>query len=624
MRWFVEVSRVGESSVAEEYCVEAKQWQAALQEARKLRGDSGALSKFSIELLDRGYRAVDPSLKLRYLINEAPPEAKLTGSSLNGSSAESSGGKQRAVESIVPTAFSTSVAPPASSTVGGSLVPRPASHAAPRPISVSPPRPSPTSMAAPRSQQLLVPDDPVPPAPPTPGASITSAPSAPSSVAPASLRPPIPAFELVRQRSEEPRAESPITYRELAFAVKPGVTRAEIEALLHDRYQATLATIEDRPPGKFVQLAVFDHVFQRRPERPPIATFLWKDWRGDPVIAFPGFGDAPMGPMSQVPPAPASLLPPANGASVAPPSLALLPLPPSLGPGPLAAPVASVLPVASVVPESAPVVPMAPVVFSSVPPVPVEPPPVVVAAPVVSEPAPLVAEPAVAAVAPPPAETAAPAPAFELNFESTPFNAVPSPPPSSPSSERASRPRLAVGRRRAGEDLISELFELMHELHFMRDVAAGAEFVLSVLDEVLPCEGALIHVFDINTSHFVVVRAKGPNARDVLLQRMSDQDPFAVAVMRGSRALSVKDAANDPRFTGPRWRAVGVAPRAALCGAVQQGGRYLGLLELVNPQGGTPFHQSELNALDYICEQFADFLSKKPITLGADVVLARL
>ena len=53
MRWFVEVSRVGENGVADEYCVEAKQWQAALQEARKLRGDTGALSKFSIELLDR-------------------------------------------------------------------------------------------------------------------------------------------------------------------------------------------------------------------------------------------------------------------------------------------------------------------------------------------------------------------------------------------------------------------------------------------------------------------------------------------------------------------------------------------------------------------------------------------
>src|SRR3954468_4527577 len=78
MRWFVEVSRVGENSSDEKYCVEAKQWQAALQEARKLRGDSGPLSKFSIELLDDGYRAVDPKLKLRFVVAKAPQDAELS------------------------------------------------------------------------------------------------------------------------------------------------------------------------------------------------------------------------------------------------------------------------------------------------------------------------------------------------------------------------------------------------------------------------------------------------------------------------------------------------------------------------------------------------------------------
>jgi len=163
----------------------------------------------------------------------------------------------------------------------------------------------------------------------------------------------------------------------------------------------------------------------------------------------------------------------------------------------------------------------------------------------------------------------------------------------------------------------------MHELHFTRDVAAGAEFVLAVLDEVMPCEGVLIHVFDINTSHFVVVRAKGPHASSALLQRMSDQDPLVLSVMRSPQALSIKNAAADPRFSGPRWQSVGVSPKRALCGAVQQAGRYLGLIELVNPAGETPFQPSEEGALDYICQQFAEFLSSKPIVLTADVVLSK-
>ncbi|MES1175717.1 MAG: GAF domain-containing protein [Myxococcales bacterium] len=666
MRWFVEVSRVGESSIAEKYCVEAKQWQAALQEARKLRGDSGALSKFSIELLDRGYRAVDPALKLRYLINEAPADSPLTEEAPNGRSS----GKLRVAEpASTNTSFATSAHPASLAPASPSLSPSAGIGGAPRPNSVSPPRPNSSAprvsvgpSAAPRAQQLVVPHDPVPPAPLPPGSLLPGIPEP--------VRPEVPAFELVRQRAEEPRAESPITYRELAFAVQPGATRAQVEALLHDRYQATLATIEDRAPGKFVQLAVFDHVFKRRPERPPLATFAWKDWRGGPVVAFPGFGDAPMGPMSQVPPAPESIAPsaPPNGhvaPSTPPPSLSSLPLPPSLA-HVSAVPVSAPVPSApSLVPDSAPVKPMAPVVLESKPPPAaqtvapvqaapapslaapavsappvVEPPPVQVVAlvappaPIIAEPfappAPIIAEPfappapdVAVALAPAVADARpASAPGFELNFESTPFNSAPAERKSSP--DRSSRPRLvALRRRSANEDLISELFEIMHDLHFMRDVAAGSEFVLSVLDEVLPCEGALVHVFDINTGHFVIVRAKGPNAAGVLLQRMPDKDPMVKSVMRAHRTTSVKDVSHTPRFLGPRWPALGVQPRVALCGPVQQGGRYLGLIELVNPLGDTPFHPNELNALDYICEQFAEFLSQKPIVLTADVVLAK-
>src|SRR5262245_53908561 len=50
-RWFVEVSPVDADPLKERYCVEAIQWQQALQQARKIRGDRGALSRFSIELL---------------------------------------------------------------------------------------------------------------------------------------------------------------------------------------------------------------------------------------------------------------------------------------------------------------------------------------------------------------------------------------------------------------------------------------------------------------------------------------------------------------------------------------------------------------------------------------------
>lgn len=63
--------------------------------------------------------------------------------------------------------------------------------------------------------------------------------------------------------------------------------------------------------------------------------------------------------------------------------------------------------------------------------------------------------------------------------------------------------------------------------------------------------------------------------------------------------------------------------RHAHVGAVQLGGRYLGAVELLNPPGGEPFTENEANALDYICEQLAEFLASRPIVLDRDVVVGK-
>src|SRR5262249_36680015 len=85
MRWFVEISSLGQKSgPTTTLCVEATQWQPALQKARALRGDEGALGNFSIELLDDGFRAIDPTSRLRYIVKRAPDDAALS----NGAPAE--------------------------------------------------------------------------------------------------------------------------------------------------------------------------------------------------------------------------------------------------------------------------------------------------------------------------------------------------------------------------------------------------------------------------------------------------------------------------------------------------------------------------------------------------------
>jgi GAF domain-containing protein len=361
------------------------------------------------------------------------------------------------------------------------------------------------------------------------------------------------ALEVFSSRIQEPSPEAPIAYRELACVVAPGTSREAVAALLREQLKLARADFSARPPGQLIQIAIFDHVFEERPLRAPLGTLAWKDWRGEPILGFPAFGEA------------------------APPTTASLP----------PAPIVSVAAAA-----------------------PAEPP-----SPAQSETAPsAAAEPAAAAPAP------APAAKETESEEAQPV--LLSRPVSRPDSDRVSSPRITLARRRAGEDLISELFESMHELHFARDIAAGAEFVLNILDQVIPSEVTLIQVFDINTRNFVVVRGRGGEARRAMLHRTPDNDPLISEVMRRERARAYRTE-GDARFTTGRWSVVGQPVREVLCGAVRQGGRYLGMIELANPNGGAPFHETEINALDYICEQFADFVASRPVVLDPDVILGR-
>jgi hypothetical protein len=678
MRWFVEVSRVGDDGSDEKYCVEAKQWQAALQEARKLRGDSGPLSKFSIELLDDGYRAVDPKQKLCYVVAKAPPGTELSREGRGGAPAEAAGRNGQApslspyspsaspppaavgsmTPSLAPAARPSVGAPAASASVSSGRavhaepyagVPSSAlsPHAPPSAVhaSASPPRAEASAKlpAVKATQEGAPSSDTIPAAPAVPqglGLPLPQSMTQPS----AALELPPPATVL-RRRQEEPTADSPITYREVAYVVEPGATRGAIEALLWSSFRDLSRELAARPGQKFVQLAVFDHRFERRPERPPLGTLAWKDWRGNPVLSFPFFdGSAhvrPSGTPPSIVPAEAvtitsSAAPAASGAlgagaapvgdpSAAPPALATESVPPpsagaSIKPS-LVPPRPAAAEPAAVLPEEPPVLvspaPEAPALVSSAPAQPLEPP--------TSSATPAALEPHAARVAPPSTPEGQPAPAHrgEAPTSAPSLPAAREQLSSQPSATRSSRPRMAAVRRRAGEDLIGELFETMHDLHFMSGVADGAEFVLSAIDSVVPSAGMLVHVFDINARQFVVVRAKGPTSTNVLLHRTPDSDAFFGAIMRRPGSIAIHDTQKDTRVLGARWHALGVEPTHALCGPVRQGGRYLGLVEVVNPLGGAPFHQTEQNAIDYVCEQFAQFLVNRPIVLDAEVILKR-
>jgi len=96
-----------------------------------------------------------------------------------------------------------------------------------------------------------------------------------------------PEVHLLHQRSEEPTPKNPLAYRERSFVITGNATPASAEAALRTELAKLQAELANAPRGKFVNLALFDHRWQDRPQRPPIATLQWKDWKGAPEIAFP-------------------------------------------------------------------------------------------------------------------------------------------------------------------------------------------------------------------------------------------------------------------------------------------------------------------------------------------------
>ncbi|HVR19390.1 MAG TPA: hypothetical protein VMS65_06835, partial [Polyangiaceae bacterium] len=218
MRWLVEVSRVSDGSPTERYCIDARRWQSALQEVRRLRGDEGPLPKLTIELLDAGYRAVDPELKVRYIVSEAPADMPVT----------------------VGAQVRHSTQPPPADGNGSVALP-----VAKAPLAVG-------GVAA------------------TPSIAAPTSPSVPVGASHASDPPGLIAAQIIRQRDESPTPQSPIHYREIALAVRPGASKDGVEALLRARLEQARTSLDAGEAQQYVQIAVFDHMFVKRPVRPPV------------------------------------------------------------------------------------------------------------------------------------------------------------------------------------------------------------------------------------------------------------------------------------------------------------------------------------------------------------------
>lgn len=184
----------------------------------------------------------------------------------------------------------------------------------------------------------------------------------------------------------------------------------------------------------------------------------------------------------------------------------------------------------------------------------------------------------------------------------------PFPPPSEP----------PPSRRALGEELIADLFELMHGLDFCKDSIEAAAFVLKLALGKLGSAAGMVHLYDIDRRAFVIVHAAGPGAEALRGLRTGEGEPLIAEAMRTRAALMLPDGAEDPRASGQRFtilKAAAPGPiHAVACARVMEAGRFLGLIEIVGMGSDPPFAAGDEHALAYIADRYADFVSACGVT----------
>ncbi len=200
--------------------------------------------------------------------------------------------------------------------------------------------------------------------------------------------------------------------------------------------------------------------------------------------------------------------------------------------------------------------------------------------------------------------------AVALSFEPA---VVIAPEVQAPVSQTRSKPPVPK-RRVRGDELISVLFESMHDLHFLRDSIEGGDFCAALAMEKLPSRVAFIYLYDIDRREFVVVCGAGVAPQGIIGTRLAETESVLAAAMRKRRAI-VLDA-SDPTLATHAASFGGA--KSLLLAPVMQAGRFLGAIEIVDPTDAAPFSELDANAITYMAEQFAEFVAARGVLLDRE------
>lgn len=594
MHWIVEITSLATpADPAQNVNVEAPSWEEAIKLVRKYTGLSETLSGFSISIRADGLCAVDPNHQLRYRLQqhntaaELPPsQRKPVGPSPTKTRPVNSVTAVRRISSDPPPSSQRNKTPPqgfaaVAAPIASSIITtqrKPDAHELqqeetdntpadmrstipdrPQRVVVTANEPLPLTRI---TKQVQEPDTRTDSTSASAAATQTAASqpspqSAPPQEASMSLQAAAEAtsFEVVElmRREENASSTSPMTYREYAFAITPPCTDQEATRFITNQFNQIRLALTNVKTPKMVNLAVFDHVFSQRPERPPQVTLAWKDWKGEAALQYPG-RDAESAKTSsgeggkrneQVAPAPNAALA-AEGKSRTDATMEPLPLLSN-----------NAKKQARLRAKSSPQA----------------------SAPTPGPP------PSTQPVAQPVVQTESGQHMVQLHADSP-----------------------------SDEEIIVDVFDAMHDLYFYRDAYEAAEFIVNLAIDTMNCDVGLAQLYDINRQEFVVVHAVGPSAQLVLGHRTFERDALLYQIASTGAPIVIDTP--DIIYHAQRWQKLGITPSSVLACVVVHSDRMLAILELGHETPNQSFRKIDRDVLAYMANSYGEFIIKTGALFG--------
>jgi len=158
------------------------------------------------------------------------------------------------------------------------------------------------------------------------------------------------------------------------------------------------------------------------------------------------------------------------------------------------------------------------------------------------------------------------------------------------------------------EDILGDLFGKTQDIYNHKELKQAADFILDLAMESVPAESGSVLIADINDDDMYFAAAKGPKASEIMQFRVPMGHSIAgFAAMEGV-ALAVSDADQDERFYADISEKLGYATKSLVCSPCQKDGRTYAIVELVNKTGDSSFSADEVNVLNFLAHEFAQYL----------------